>query len=195
MIALASLVVFPDLDSIQRAFPNVSSDVINDDLAYSAMLTYLPSGLLGLVLASLIAAFMSTISTHLNWGASYITHDFYRRFIKPEATEKELVSIGRISTVLLMVFAALLALALQNALQAFNILLQIGAGTGLIYILRWFWWRINAYSEITAMVVSLLVAIIFEFGDFELAGHIKLCLLYTSPSPRDATLSRMPSSA
>jgi len=176
LIALASLVVFPDLDSIQRAFPNVAADVINDDLAYSAMLTYLPSGLLGLVLASLIAAFMSTISTHLNWGASYITHDFYRRFIKPEATEKELVSIGRISTVLLMVFAALLALALQNALQAFNILLQIGAGTGLIYILRWFWWRINAYSEIAAMVVSLLVAILFEVNDFGMAGHEKLLM-------------------
>ena len=176
LIALASMVVFPDLDSIQRAFPNVSADVINDDLAYSAMLTYLPSGLLGLVLASLIAAFMSTISTHLNWGASYITHDFYRRFIKPEASEKELVSIGRISTVLLMIFAALLALVLQNALQAFNILLQIGAGTGLIYILRWFWWRINAYSEIAAMIVSLLVAILFEVNDFGMAGHEKLLM-------------------
>ena len=114
------------------------------------MLSYLPSGLLGLVIASLLAAFMSTISSHLNWGSSYVVHDWYHRFYKSDATEKELVLVGRIATVLLMVFSALLALALTNALQAFNILLQIGAGTGLIFILRWFWWRINAWSEITA---------------------------------------------
>lgn len=177
LIALASLIVFPNLESIQAAFPNVDAAIINDDLAYSAMLTYLPSGLIGLVIASLIAAFMSTISTHLNWGSSYIANDFWKRFIKPEASEKELVNIGRISTLILMIFAALLALALQNALQAFNILLQIGAGTGLIFILRWFWWRINAYSEITAMIVSFVVALYFEFIHAgELADHVKLLL-------------------
>ncbi|MFK7935424.1 MAG: sodium:solute symporter family protein [Saprospiraceae bacterium] len=162
LIALASLVVFPDLASIQTAFPDIPADKVNDDLAYPAMLTYLPSGLLGLVLASLIAAFMSTISTHLNWGSSYVTHDFYRRFMRPEASEKELVMVGRISTVLMMIIAAVFALQLSNALQAFNILLQIGAGTGLLFILRWFWWRINAYSELTAMVVSFLIAIYLE---------------------------------
>ena len=162
IIALASIVVFPDLAAIKTAFPNVADNVINDDLAYPAMLTYLPTGLLGVVIASLIAAFMSTISTHLNWGSSYVVNDFYKRFMKSEASEKELVNVGRISTVVLMIFSALLALELSNALQAFNILLQVGAGTGLIFILRWFWWRINAYSEITAMIVSFVVAIVFE---------------------------------
>ena len=126
------------------------------------MLTFLPAGLLGLVIASLVAAFMSTISTHLNWGSSYVVNDFYQRFVKPDATEKELVMVGRISTALLMLFAALFALALTNALQAFNILMQIGAGTGLIFILRWFWWRINAWTEISGMVISFVVAIVLE---------------------------------
>ncbi len=162
IVALCSLVVFPNLDSIQAAFPHVNPAIVKNDLAYPAMLTFLPHGLLGLVLASLIAAYMSTISTHLNWGSSYIVNDFWRRFISPEASEKELVRVGRISTVLLMVFAAILALCLQNALQAFQIILQVGAGTGLLFILRWFWWRINAFSEITAMIVSFLVALYFQ---------------------------------
>ena len=174
IIALGSLVVFPDLDSLRQAFPNVADSVVDDDLAFSAMLTFLPSGLLGLVIASLIAAFMSTISTHLNWGSSYVVNDFYKRFLNPEATERQLVAWGRISTVVLMFFAALLALALTNALQAFNILLQIGAGTGLIFILRWFWWRINAWTEIAAMIVSFLVALVFELGYPEVAAHVKL---------------------
>jgi Na+/proline symporter len=122
----------------------------------------LPTGLIGIVLASLIAAVMSTLSTHLNWGSSYIVNDFYLRFLKPEATDKQLVAVGRISTVGLMTLSAVLALALSSALDAFNILLQIGAGTGLIFILRWFWWRINAYTEISAMAISFVVAIFFE---------------------------------
>ena len=162
-VALASLIVFPDLASLRTAFPHLSESVIKDDLAYPAMLTFLPSGLLGLLVAALISAFMSTISTHLNWGSSYIVNDFYKRFVKPEAQDKELVLVGRISTWVLMALAALLALKLQNALQAFNILLQVGAGTGLLFILRWFWWRINAWSEISAMLVSFLVAIYFNF--------------------------------
>lgn len=174
IVALASLIMFPDLASLKEAFPHIPDDKINDDLAYPAMLTYLPNGLLGLVLASLIAAFMSTISTHLNWGSSYVVNDFYKRFIKPEASGKELVNIGRLSTVVLMILSALLALALSNALQAFNILLQIGAGTGLIFILRWFWWRINAWSEIAAMIISFMVALVFEFGFPDLAAHVKL---------------------
>lgn len=162
LVALASLVVFPDIASLQAAFPNIDPSVVKNDLAYPAMLTFLPSGLLGLVIASLIAAYMSTISTHLNWGASYIVNDFYKRFLKPDASEKELVMVGRISTVVLMILAGFLALMLSNALQAFNILLQIGAGTGLLFILRWFWWRVNAWSEITAMLVSFLMAFYLE---------------------------------
>lgn len=162
LIALASLIVFPDLASLSKAFPHIPADKINDDLAYPAMLTFLPAGLMGMLIASLVAAYMSTISTHLNWGSSYVVHDFYKRFLKPEASEKELVRVGRLSTVVLAIVSALLALLLSNALQAFNILLQIGAGTGLIFILRWFWWRINTYTEITGMTVSFFVAIYFE---------------------------------
>jgi len=181
IVALASLIVFPEMSDIRAAFPHVAESTINDDLAYSAMLTFLPSGLMGLVLASLIAAFMSTISTHLNWGSSYVVNDFYLRFVKPDATDKEQVMVGRISTVLLMVFAAILALGLSNALQAFDILLQIGAGTGLIFILRWFWWRINAYTEISAMIVSFLVAVYFEIihvnlGFDPILSHWKLLI-------------------
>lgn len=159
LVALASLVVFPDLDSIKNAFPNITQDKLGNDLAYPAMLTKLPTGLLGLVLASLISAYMSTISTQLNWGSSYIVYDFYQTQINPNASQKQLVAVGRISTVLLMVLSTLLALLLQNAMQLFNLLLVFGAGTGLIFILRWFWWRINAWSEITAMLASGLISL------------------------------------
>lgn len=159
LVALASLVVYPDLDSIQAAFPAVDASKVGHDLAYSAMLTTLPAGWLGIVLASLLAAYMSTISTHLNWGSSYVVNDFYRRFIEPEATEKRLVLVGRVSTVAMMILAGVLALQLRTASQGFQLVLQIGAGTGLLFILRWYWWRINAFSEIAAMIISFLVAI------------------------------------
>lgn len=161
LVALASLVVFPDLESLRETFPHIDAQVVRDDLAYPAMLTFLPAGLLGLVVGSLAAAYMSTISTHLNWGSSYVVNDFYRRFVRPDASEKQLVRVGRVSTVILVVLAALLALQLENALQAFQILLQIGAGTGLLFLLRWFWWRINAWSEISAMVISFVIAMVF----------------------------------
>lgn len=164
LVALASMVVYPDLLSIQTAFPNVAADKLGNDLAYSAMLTKLPSGLLGLVMASLGAAYMSTISTHLNWGSSYIVNDVYKLEIQPNATEKQLVMVGRVATVLLMVASGFLALTLTNALQLFDIILMFGAGTGLIFILRWFWWRINAWSEISAMIVSGVLSILFNFG-------------------------------
>ena len=162
LVALASLIIFPDVASIQEAFPNIPQDKLGHDLAYSAMLTKLPSGLLGLVLASLIAAYMSTISTHLNWGSSYMVNDFYKQQIKKNASEKELVLVGRISTIALMIFSALFALYLQNAKQLFDIIIMFGAGTGLIFILRWFWWRINAWSEISAMIVSGIVSLLFS---------------------------------
>lgn len=163
IVALCSLVVFPDVASIEEAFPNLPEGLAGHDLGYPAMLTYLPPGLLGLVMASLIAAYMSTASTQINLGSSYLVHDFYRRFLRPEASEKELVFAGRLSTVLLMVFAVLVALALSNALEAFSIILQIGAGTGLIFILRWFWWRINAVAELAAMAISFGIAVYFTF--------------------------------
>ena len=169
IVALASLVVFPDIASIQDAFPNISQDKLGQDLAYPAMLTKLPSGLLGIVVASLGAAFMSTISTHLNWGSSYIVNDFYKQQINKNASERELVNVGRISTVILFVLSSVFALLLTNSLQLFEVILMFGAGTGLIFILRWFWWRINAWSEISAMFVSGFISIILNFtylGEF-----------------------------
>jgi solute:Na+ symporter, SSS family len=161
IVALCSIVVFPDLESIKNAFPDIDPRIVGHDMAYPAMLTYLPAGAIGLVFASLAAAYMSTMSTSLNLGSSYLVNDFYKRFLRPGASEKELVLIGRISTVLIMLLASSLALFMQSALYAFNILLQIGAGTGLLFLLRWFWYRINPFSEITAMVVSFVVAISF----------------------------------
>ena len=153
LIALSSLIIFPELSDIEKAFPNLPADKLGHDVAYPAMLTLLPSGLLGLVAASLIAAFMSTMSTQLNLGASYLVNDFYHRFFKPNASEKELVLAGRLFTVVSIILGGGLGLLLTRAGQAFTLLLMIGAGTGLIYILRWFWWRINAYTEIVAMII------------------------------------------
>ena len=170
IVALASLIVYPDIASLREAFPNVNEQFIQHDIAYPAMLSHLPAGFLGLVIASLIAAFMSTTASQVNWGSSYIVNDFYKRFVNPNASQKNQVMAGRISTLTLMTLGILLALLLSNALQAFHILLQIGAGTGLIYILRWFWYRINAYTEVTGMVVSFLIAIYFEII------HVKLGL-------------------
>ncbi len=163
IVALCSLIVYPSLDSIVARFPGLDPSIVRHDLAYPAMLVLLPHGLLGLVVASLAAAYMSTISTHLNWGASYIVDDVYRRFMAPNRSERHYVLIGRVSTVLLILLACGVSLWLENAMQAFQILLQIGAGTGLIFLLRWFWWRINAWSEIAAMGLSFVIAIYFQF--------------------------------
>jgi Na+/proline symporter len=159
IVALASLVVFPDIESISKAFPNIAEDKLGQDLAYPAMLTMLPKGLLGLVLASLVSAFMSTISTHLNWGSSYVVNDFYLQLINKNASQKELVNVGRISVVILMILSSIIAILLTNAYQLFDIILMFGAGTGSIFILRWFWWRINAWSEIAAMLSSGIISI------------------------------------
>jgi Na+/proline symporter len=164
VVALASLIVYPNLESITARFPGLDPSIVRHDLAYPAMLVFLPHGLLGLVVASLAAAYMSTISTHLNWGASYVVDDFYKRFIAPDRSGRHYVAVARLSTVLLIFLAGMVSLWLENALQAFQILLQIGAGTGLIFLLRWYWWRINAWSELSAMIVSFLVALYLEFG-------------------------------
>ena len=163
LVALASLVIFPDIASLQSAFPNIPANKLGHDLAYPAMLNFLPNGILGIVLASLIAAYMSTISTHLNWGSSYVVNDFYKRFAKKNASEKELVNVGRLSTILMMVVSGVLALTLTNVKQVFDIIIMFGAGTGLIFILRWFWWRINAWSEISAMFSSGIISILLNF--------------------------------
>ena len=158
LVGLASLIVFPELSDIASAFPALEADKVGHDVAYPAMLTLLPNGLVGLVAASLLAAFISTMSTQVNLGASYLVHDGWARFIRPDATEGEKVRAGRWASVLSLSFGALLSLTLQSASQAFGLLLLLGAGTGGLYILRWFWWRISATTEIVAMVLSLLVA-------------------------------------
>jgi solute:Na+ symporter, SSS family len=174
IVGLASIIVFPTLQSLKDACPYVDPKVVSDDISYPAMLLLLPAGLKGLVVASLIAAYMSTIATHLNWGSSYVVYDFWKRFVRVGAPERELVLVGRISTVSLMILAAIAARFLQNTIQGFEILLQIGAGTGLLFILRWFWWRINPYSEIVAMCVSFAMAIWTEiFFPVQAATWIK----------------------
>lgn len=167
IVALASLIIYPDLDSIKNAFPNVSVDRLGDDLAYPAMMTMLPHGLLGIVLASLIAAYMSTISTHLNWGASYIVFDFYQKYINPKASEKTLVTTGRLTTLLLVSMSLAFALTLESASEIFNIIIMFGAGTGSIFLLRWFWWRINIWSEISAMVFSGVFSLLVSFSELK----------------------------
>lgn len=170
IIGLASLIIYPNLESLATAFPDLDASFIKDDLSYPAMLTYLPAGLLGLVVTSLVAAFMSTISTHLNWGSSYVVNDFYARFINKEASETQKVIIGRLSMIAMMAAAALLSFVLEEAKFAFDLIIQIGAGSGLLFILRWFWYRINPWSEITAMAVSFTMAVVFFINSSELLG-------------------------
>src|SRR5438067_7393345 len=161
LVALASLLVYPQLGDIQKAFPHLDPHLIGHDIAYPAMLKFLPVGFIGLMVGGLIAANSSTILTHLNWGASYLVHDFYRRFIKRDASEKHYVLAGRLATVLLFFVSSGMVFVLDTAKDAFDIILQIGAGTGLLYLVRWFWWRVNAWCEIVAMVSSFLVSVAF----------------------------------
>jgi Na+/proline symporter len=158
LVALASTLVFPDLDAIAKTFPYVDKTLIGHDMAYPAMLKFLPPGFLGLMIAGLLAAYVSTMSTHLNWGTSYLVHDCYRRFLRPAADERHYVAAGRMTTAALMVVAAAMTYVLDTARAGFELLMSVGAGTGLLYLLRWFWWRVNAWSEVAAMVSSFVVA-------------------------------------
>ena len=162
LTAFASLIVFPDLASLQRAFPHVDPSLVKGDLAYPAMLTFVPSGWLGVVAASMMGALFSTVAAHLSMGSNYLANDFWKRFVRPGASERELIFVGRASAVVLMVLSSVLAPFLVSAGAVFNLILQIGAGTGLIYLLRWFWMRINAWSEIVGIVAALLAAVVLE---------------------------------
>lgn len=161
LVALASLIIYPQLSDIQRAFPHLDPALIGHDIAYPAMLKFLPAGWIGLMVGGLIAANSSTILTHLNWGASYLVHDFYRRLLRPNETEHHYVFAGRMATILLFVLSSSVVFVLQTAQETFNIILQVGAGTGLIYLLRWFWWRITAWCEIVAMISSFAISAAF----------------------------------
>jgi Na+/proline symporter len=159
LVGLCSLIIYPQLSDIQKAFPNLDPNLLGHDIAFPAMLKFLPVGFVGLMVGGLIAANSSTILTHLNWGASYLVHDFYRRFIRKDAGEKHYVLAGRIATIILFFCASGLVFLLDTAKDAFDIILQVGAGTGLLYLVRWFWWRVNAWSEVTAMISSFAVSV------------------------------------
>src|SRR5687768_10786038 len=177
IVALASMIVFPTLADIQRTFPWVDASLIGHDMAYPAMVTFLPAGFLGLMVAGLLSAYISTLITHLNWGTSYLVHDFYRRFVRLDASEKHYVAVGRLVTGALMIAAVAFTYVLETARQSFELLMSIGAGTGLLYLLRWFWWRVNAWSEIAAMTSSFAVAVGFAVAarmGAEIPSHVGL---------------------
>ncbi|GAB4111881.1 MAG: Na+:solute symporter [Acidobacteriota bacterium] len=180
IVALSSLLVYPELADIQRAFPNVDPKLINHDMAYPAMLRFLPVGFLGIMIAGLLAAYVSTMITHLNWGTSYLVHDFYRRFLRREASERHYIVVSRVVTAGLMVLAGLLTLVLESAKDSFDILLSVGAGTGLIYLLRWFWWRVSAWSEISAMISSFGMAVtlfLLRKSGMDIPAHYSLLVM------------------
>lgn len=160
LVGLASLIVYPQLSDLRAALPNVDPSLVGHDIAFPAMLRFLPVGWMGLMLGGLVAANSSTILTHLNWGASYLVHDFYRRFINNNGSERHYVRAGRLATVLLFVLSSSLVFLLDTAQGAFNIMLLIGGGTGLLYLLRWFWWRVTAWCEIVAMLSSFVVSMV-----------------------------------
>ena len=169
LVGLCSLIVYPTLGDIKTAFPNLDPKLLGHDIAYPAMLHFMPPGWFGLMIGGLIAASSSTLLTHLNWGSSYLVHDFYRRFVNTDGTERHYVNVGRLSTVLLFVVGAFLTPLLGTASGAFHLILQVGAGTGLLYLVRWFWWRVNAWSEVAAMVSSFLISC--AFPDRRLLGR------------------------
>ncbi|MGA2622870.1 MAG: sodium:solute symporter family protein [Bacteroidota bacterium] len=179
IVGLASLLVYPQLSDIQKAFPNLDPHLLGHDIAFPAMLKFLPTGFIGLMIGGLIAANSSTILTHLNWGASYLVHDFYRRFIRKDRDEKHYVLVGRLTTVLLFFSASGLVFVLSSAKDAFDIILQVGAGTGLLYLVRWFWWRVNAWSEVVAMTSSFVVSVgllILNRNGMQFSTHISLLI-------------------
>jgi solute:Na+ symporter, SSS family len=177
LVGLCSIIVYPQLSDIQKAFPRLDPNLLGHDIAYPAMLKFLPVGFIGLMVGGLIAANSSTILTHLNWGASYLVHDFYRRFIRKDASEKHYVLMGRVATVGLFLCASGMVYLLDTAKDAFDIILQIGAGTGLLYLVRWFWWRVNAWCEVVAMVSSFAVSgalLILARNGIHFSTHIAL---------------------
>jgi Na+/proline symporter len=179
LVALASILVYPELSDIQRAFPNLDPRLLGHDIAYPAMLRFMPAGFVGLMVGGLIAANSSTILTHLNWGASYLVHDFYRRFLRRDASERHYVAAGRIVTIILFISSSLLVFLLDTAKDAFDVILQVGAGTGLLYLVRWYWWRVNAWCEVVAMISSFLVSVailIFAKNGMPLSTHVALVL-------------------
>ncbi|MDJ0601626.1 MAG: Na+:solute symporter [Crocosphaera sp.] len=189
--ALAAMVLLPNLEDAELAYPTL-------------MLTYLPSVVLGLVVASLIAAFMSTISTSINWGASYLTNDLYRRFFRPNASDQELTNAVRLASVLVTVLGSIAAFYATDVRTVFRLVIAIGTGPGLVLILRWFWWRINAEAELSAMVAGFFIGLVTTinpdinniFPDFGwrllgisvMTAMVWITVMYLTPAEDEETL-------
>ena len=176
IVGLCSVLVYPDLASIQAAFPKVDPSLVHGDMAYPAMLTKVPNGWLGLVAASMMGALFSTVAAHLNLGSAYVVNDFWKRFVRPSAGDRELIWVGRAAMLALLLFGCALAPHLKSAKAAFDLMLLIGAGSGAIFLLRWFWMRINAWTELTGMFVSFVVALVLQLGFPELASWQKMLI-------------------
>ena len=164
IVGLCSVIVYPDLESIKAAFPKVDPSLIQGDMAYPAMLTKVPHVWLGVVAASMMGALFSTVAAHLNLGSAYMVNDFWKRFVRPQAKDRELIWVGRASMLALLLLGCWIAPHLKSAKAAFDLMLLIGAGSGSVFLLRWFWMRINAWTEITGMGVSFVVALVLQFG-------------------------------
>ena len=177
LAAFATLVIFPDLDSLKAMFPHIPENMVKGDLAYPALFKFIPNGWLGLVVASMLGALFSTVAAHLSMGSNYLANDFWKRFVRRDASERELIVVGRVSVVVLMLASAFLTNILASVGAFFNLILQIGAGTGLIFLLRWFWMRINAWSEITAMTVSFVVAVFLQVAHPEMLAWQRLVVV------------------
>lgn len=191
VVGLVAMLVLPELRDPETAYPLL-------------MRRYLPAGLLGLVFASLLAAFMSTVSAQVNWGASYLVNDIYRRFVAPRASQAHLVWAGRVASVVITIAAAYVAFHLESIRAAFRFLIVLGTGTGAVLILRWFWWRVNAWAEIAALVGSVVVAVLsyalppfrsLEYGVRETATALIvtalwLAVMFLTAPEEDATLDR-----
>lgn len=160
--AFASILIFPNLDSIAAALPGVDSSLIRDDMAYPALIMTVPNGWVGLVAASLMGALFSTIAAQISMGANYVTNDIWKRFVRKEAGDREMILVARAASLVLIVIGCLMAPFIGSAKSGFDLMVQIGAGTGIIFLLRWFWMRINAWTEIIAMIVSFLCAVFFQ---------------------------------
>ena len=197
VVGLCSVIVYPDLASIQAAFPKVDPALIHGDMAYPAMLTKVPNGWLGLVAASMMGALFSTVAAHLNLGSAYVVNDFWKRFVRPAAGDRELIWVGRVAMCALLLLGCALAPHLKSAKAAFDLMLLIGAGSGAIFLLRWFWMRINAWTELTGMFVSFAVALVLQFGfaDWPSWRKMLVTIAVTSVSWLAVTLLTKPTDA
>ncbi|MEG4997296.1 sodium:solute symporter family protein [Microcoleus sp. B4-D4] len=189
IVALVAIAVYPDLQDRELGYPKL-------------MLDFLPPAVLGLVVASLLAAFMSTVSTSINWGASFVTNDLYLRFVKPDATQDELVWVGRLSSIFVTALGAVAAYFAQDVATVFRLVIAIGTGSGLVLILRWFWWRINAAAELTAILGGFVVGLTtssvpaLQIQDFGLrlmfitvtVGILWIAAMLLTPAESDETL-------